>query len=151
MLLIEDFDDFSQRMPDLWRRMNAMGVGGIPPNVWVGAGIDTQKEADERMRRLVKIRARILFLVLKKGHRQDIDLFHGLIAWRCSSCGLRGGYAHLKRPEKCPSGSICDGAKLNPQIHWVVSMDPYKSGSREARCDRLEIAFWDGQSTEVPE
>jgi hypothetical protein len=151
MLLVEDFDDFSSRMPGLWRRMNALGSGGIPPNVWVGAGLDSQKETDERMRRLVKIRARVLFLVLKKDHNQSLDLKAGLIAWRCQNCGRRDGYNRVRRPSSCASGSLCDGALLGPQIHWVVSMDPYESDARATRCARLGIAFWDGKSLEVPE
>lgn len=152
LVLVEDFDHFSDTMPASWRRMDSLGVGGIPPNVWVGAAITTQKEADDRMRRLVKIRARVLFLVLKKGHDQKMDLKSGLIAWRCSNCGRRGGYDRLRRPAKCPTGDICEGAKFNPQIHWVISMDAYESNTgRATRCSNLGIAFWDGVSLEVPE
>lgn len=152
LLLVEDFDHFNDNMPDAWRRLTSLGGGGIPPNVWVGAGIATQEEADERMRRLVKIRARVLFILLKKSHDKKIDLKPGLIAWRCSNCGVRGGYGRLTRPGVCPTGSICNDAKLNPQIHWVVSMDPYENNTgRATRCSNLGIAFWDGLSLEVPE
>jgi hypothetical protein len=151
MLIVEDFDFFCDNMPIVWRRINAMGVGGIPPNVWIGASINNQKEADTRMRRLVKIRARVLFLFLKAGHPQTLDLKAGLIAWRCANCGRKDGYNRMKRPEACPSGMICDGARINPQIHWVVSMDAYESEARATRCARLGIAFWDGETIEVPE
>jgi hypothetical protein len=152
LLLVEDFDHFNENMPASWRRMGSLGAGGIPPNVWLGASINSQKEADERMHRLVKIRARVLFVMLKKGHDQKIDLKPGLIAWRCSNCGVRGGYGRLNRPGVCTTGTICDGAKLNPQIHWVVSMDPYESDARAKRCERLGVAFWDGEKMlEVPE
>jgi hypothetical protein len=151
MLAVEDFDSFGGNMPATWRRMSSVGDGGIPPNVWVGASINSQKEADERMHRLVKIRARVLFLMLKKGHPQVIDLKAGLIAWRCTNCGRRDGYNRFTRPKVCPSGTMCDGALLGPQIHWVVSMDPYKSSHRSHRCERLGVAFWDNQSMQVPE
>jgi hypothetical protein len=151
LLLVEDFDHFNDNMPASWRRMSSLGGGGIPSNVWVGAGISSQKEADERMRRLVKIRARVLFILLKKNHNQSIDLKPGLIAWRCQNCGRRDGYGRMKRPEECPTGSICEGAKLGPQIHWVVSMEEYESDARAKRCARLGVAFWDGKSLEVPE
>lgn len=152
LVLVEDFDHFSENMPADWRRLTSLGGGGIPPNVWVGAGISNQKEADERMKRLVKIRARVLFLMLKKDHDQKIDLKAGLIAWRCSNCGVRGGYGRITRPGACPTGSVCNGSKLNPQIHWVISMDPYESNTgRAKRCSNLGIAFWDGVSLEVPE
>jgi hypothetical protein len=152
MLVIEDFDHFSDNMPNTWRRMDSLGGGGIPPNIWVGASVMHQQEADKRMKRLVKIKARVLFLLLKKGHDKKIDLKAGLIAYRCSNCGTRGGYGRMNRPTKCGQGTICEGAGLNPQIHWVVSMDPYENNSgRAARCKRLGVAFWDGESIEVPE
>ena len=151
MLIVEDFDSFCDNMPIVWRRINTMGVGGIPPNVWIGASIHNQKEADQRMRRLVKIRARILFLFLKSGHNQRIDLKPGLVAWRCANCGRKDGYGRVKRPSECPTGSICNGSRINPQIHWVVSMDRYESQARATRCANLGIAFWDGKSLEVPE
>jgi hypothetical protein len=152
LVVVEDFDWFNEAMPDLWRRMSSTGMGGIPSNVWIGAGIKAQKEADELMRRLIKIRARVLFLMLKKGHRQALDLYAGLIAWRCRNCGRREGFARLNRPKVCPSGTLCDGALLGPQIHWVVSMDPYESSARAKRCARLGVAFWDGETNlEVPE
>jgi hypothetical protein len=150
LLLIEDFDHFNDNMPESWRRMNSLGGGGIPPNVWIGAGVSTQQEADERMRRLVKLRARILFVLLKKNHDKKIDLKQGLIAWRCSNCGDRGGYGRINRPDKC-TRSICEGAVLKPQIHWVVSMETYENDARATRCKRLGVAFWDGKSLEVPE
>jgi len=151
LLLIEDFDHFNDNMPAPWRRMDSLGGGGIPRNVWIGAGVSTQAEADERMRRLVKLRARILFILLKKNHDKKIDLKAGLIAYRCSHCGTRGGYGRLTRPKKCDQGTICEGAVLNPQIHWVVSMETYENNARAKRCDRLGVAFWDGDSLEVPE
>jgi len=149
MLAIEDFDHFNSSMPAQWLRMPPSG--GIPPNVWVGACVFTQKEADEGMKRLVAIRARKLFVMLKKGHDQRIDLSHGLIAWRCSKCGRKGGYARLKRPGVCPTGAVCQGSEINPQIHWVVSMDAHEKYSLATRCADLGVAFWDGVKTEVPE
>ncbi len=150
MLLVEDFDLLGRVLPMQWLRMPP--EGGIPKNVWVGAAIKTQKEANERMKRLVKIRARKLFIMLKKGHDQNIDLHAGLIAWRCSNCGRKDGYNRMRRPEKCPSGLICSDATIEPQIHWVVSMDTYKAESNLAiLCDRRGVALWDNQSLQVPE
>lgn len=152
MLTIEDFDHFGRGMPERWLRMPP--DGGIPPNVWVGASISTQGEASERMRRLVKVRARKLFILLKKGHHKPIDLKAGLIAWRCSLCGRKDGYGRMRRPKKCPSGSICVDATIDSQIHWVVSMDTYENFGKAklpALCAEMGVAFWDGQSTQVPE
>lgn len=147
MLLVEDFDLLGRALPSQWLRMPP--DGGIPKNVWIGAAIKTQKEANERMKRLVKIRARKLFIMLKKGHDQDIDLQAGLIAYRCSNCGRKDGYNRLRRPEKCPSGLICADATIDPQIHWVASMDTHQNLTK--LCAEMGVAFWDNQSLQVPE
>lgn len=149
LLLVEDFDLLGRALPALWLRMPP--EGGIPKNVWVGAAIKTQKEANERMKRLVKIRARRLFIMLKKGHDQNIDLHAGLIAWRCSNCGRKEGYNRMRRPEKCPSGLICSDATIEPQIHWVVSMDIHSAASLPLLCAKMGAAFWDNHSLQVPE
>jgi hypothetical protein len=149
ILAVEDFDHFCQSMPSMWLRMPPKG--GIPKNVWVGACVATQKEADERMKRLVKIRARKLFVLLKKNHPSTIDLKAGLIAWRCSLCGRKDGYNRMTRPKTCPSGSICEDATINPQIHWVVSMDEHKQTHLADLCAKMGVAFWDGKSIQVPE
>lgn len=150
LLVAENFDIFNAALPPLWLRMPP--DGGIPKNVWVGAAVHTQQEADERMRRLVRIRARKLFIMLKKGHDQRIDLSMGLIAWRCSNCGRKDGYGRLKRPEECPTGMLCkDKSEIDPQIHGVMSMDPHKSSKLAELCAKRGVAFWDNQSLEVPE
>jgi len=147
LLLVEDFEHFGREMPEQWRRMPPNG--GIPPNVWVGASIETQKEADERSKLLVKIRARRLFLFLKK-NCPGVDLKPGLIAWRCSNCGRKDGYGRMKRPTECPSGNICASAKLDPQIHWVVSLN-HLGYTTITTCSEFGVAAWDGQTLEIPE
>lgn len=149
LLLVEDFDLLGRVLPAQWFRMPP--EGGIPKNVWVGAAVKTQEHASEGMKRLVKIRARKLFIMLKKGHDQDIDLRAGLVAWRCSHCGRKDGYGRILRPKKCPTGLICSDAVIDPQIHWVVSMDPHRNSKLAVLCSCLGVAFWDNQSLQVPE
>jgi hypothetical protein len=144
LLLVEDFDAFNKNMPARWLRMPP--EGGIPTNVWIGASINTQKEADKRLQRLMRLRARVRFAYLKKGH-DKIDLSHALVAWRCSICGRAEGYGRLKRPDKCPTGTICADAHWLPQIHWVIDLDMQAAH----QCEQFGVALWDGQSLQVPE
>lgn len=149
LLVVENFDTFSKQLPEEWLRMPP--DGGIPPNVWVGALIETQKEADERMKRLVRIRARRLFIVLKANHMPDLDLRAGLVASRCSNCGRKEGYARLQRAKKCVSGDICSNATLDPQIHLVTGMGKVDIDGIAKTCSKYGVALWDGESLEVPE
>jgi hypothetical protein len=148
MLLVEDFDHFSENMPDLWRRIGAQGQGGIPPNAWIGAGFQTQEEADQRIPRLVKLRPRKRFLLFKKGKEADIRIGKYLDAWRCLNCGRRGD---APRPERCPSGNICADMEIGPQIHWVVSMDCFHGADMATYCSKNGVALYDNQSMELPE
>lgn len=147
MFLVEDFDYFSKEMPELWRRPVAQG-GGLPSNVWVGAAFTTNKELEERATRLLKIRARRLFLVAKRGHETP-ELFDYLQPWRCMSCGRRG---FTEWPAFCPTGTLCvDEDKIMPQIGWLVDMDRHKDSQLKQVCEAMRVALWDDASTEVPE
>lgn len=133
LFLIEDFDLFV--MPPRWLRMPP--TGGIPPNIWVGVAFETNFEAAERVRRLLKIRAKNLFIVGKEKH-ETIDLEPLLVPWRCNNCGRRG---NDHPPPVCPTGSICDGSKLEPQIHQVVDMDR-EDGHWAQVCEKYGVPLW---------
>lgn len=147
MLLVEDFDLFNREIPDSWRRMPP--TGGFPFNVWVGAAFVTIDEADERASRLLKIRARRLFLVAKKGHETLSELSRNMEPWRCMHCGRRG---FTEVPERCPTGSICAGMEhlILPQITWLVDMDRDKESEMRQVCAFYQVALWDGVVREVP-
>ena len=149
LLVVEGFDLFFDNLPANWLRMPP--DGGIPRNVWIGAAVGRQKDVDERVRRLMKMRARKLFIMLKRPVQEGIYLDDALVAWRCSNCGRKEGFGRMLRPKECPSGSICEGSTLNPQIHWVVSMDPIQGDKIAKLCAKRGVAFWDSKSYEVPE
>jgi hypothetical protein len=147
MFVVEDFDYFIAALPSLWRRPHAQG-GGFPPNVWVGAAFSTQKQLDDRATRLLKIKARRLFLMAKRDH-EPFECFKYLEPWRCMNCGRRG---FTEWPLYCPTGAICqDEDKIMPQISWLVDMERDEDLRLDEVCEGMRVALWDGAKKEVPE
>jgi hypothetical protein len=146
LFVVQDFNAFSMEIPESWRRMPPQG--GMPGNVWVGAAFRTNDELHERATRLLKIRARRLFLLAEKDHETP-ELFDYLEPWRCMHCGRRG---FTEVPEYCPTGSICAGYEdqIMPQITWVVDSDRDKNSELAPLCERMRVALWDGVKKEVP-
>lgn len=147
MFVVEDFDYFAQQIPSLWRRPHVQD-GGFPPNVWVGAAFSTQRELDERAEKLLKIRAKRLFLMAKADH-EPFECFKYLEPWRCMNCGRRG---FTEWPTFCPSGAMCqDDDLIMPQIGWLVDMDRDEDLRLKDVCEGMRVALWDGVVKEVPE
>ncbi len=120
--------------------------GGFPANVWVGTQVLTQEEVDKRLPLLMQLRARRLFVLAFDHHDHDLGLDRYLANWRCSNCGVRG---KTPRPEKCPTGTLCVGEKLDPQIHWLI--DELASIFLREQCKTFGVSYWDGvEHLEVP-
>ena len=151
LFLVEEFIEedrhVANRFPEEWNRMPP---DGIPRNVWIGASVKTQEEVDERLPMLMKMRARKLFVVTKRG-REKVDLTAHLAAWRCRNCGRKG---KMPRPLRCPTGTLCmpnipGEPQIEPQIHWVIDMDP---GVEDLSVTRESgVALWNGTYLEIPE
>lgn len=147
MFVVEDFDYFIKAIPSLWRRPHAQN-GGFPPNVWVGAAFSNQEELDERAPKLLKIRAKRLFLLAKEDH-EPFETFKHLEPWRCMNCGRRG---FTEWPLFCPTGALCqDEDKIMPQISWLVDLDRDEDLQLDKVCAGMRVALWDGVKREIPE
>ena len=113
---------FPQKWQDPFR-----SDGGIPPNIALGVPVNNRRSlwAAAVLR---KSRAKTLFLSL---YNYDFDVEHldeHLSAWRCLHCGRRGMGT---RPTACPSGSICMGEKIGPQIEILFDKTPNRAKDYE--------------------
>lgn len=73
------------------------------PNVWIGATICNQAEADRDIQKLVAVPATVRFLSMEP-LLGAVDIAKWLDPWTCSNCGHHGSYQDTG-PDRC---SICD-------------------------------------------
>jgi protein gp37 len=93
------------------------------PNVWLGATICNQTEADRDIPKLVQIQARVRFLSIEP-MLGSIDLRKWLNPWTCADCNFHGS-EHDAGPDGCekcgdevafPAGSgVCKGCGADDQ------------------------------------
>ena len=132
------------KRPHLWRaRMQAVAAlpdvgahlaqgwleGNTFPNVWLGATIEDQARADERIPALLKIPARIRFLSCEP-LLGPVDLLLGgeCSSWKCPECGSHAIRNDNHDPRNgvwwecldCKASEYGEAA-WRPDIHWVIA------------------------------
>lgn len=94
----------------------------FPPNVWVGASVENQKAADERIPELLKVPASVRFLSCEP-LLGPVNLGFGGTAWAtCNSVPLPEGWR-----DDCPIGWVIVGGESGSgrrelRVEWVRSL-----------------------------
>lgn len=88
----------------------------MPRNVWLGATVVNQAEADRDIPKLLKLPARVRFLSIEP-LLGPVDLMHAL--WKCCGAMVPGhggdGWMQPPDPPEC-----CGCPEERAQLHWVI-------------------------------
>lgn len=117
-------------LPKKWRDPFQIG-GGIPANLALGVPVYSDKDLKmvEKMRS-APARAKIMFMSIYTFDLMIEAVDNQLMTWRCLNCGRRG---EGRRPSRCPSGAICMGEGIGPQINIVFDKTPNRNDERRTR------------------
>ena len=129
---------------------------GLPPNVWLGATICNQAEADRDIPKLLALQARVRFLSIEPmlgpvdlGKAKALPVFRYANQPIVSECGLTGRVLGV-HPELAGRWQKHDG-NMQPWIHWVICggesgpqarpMNPDWARSLRDQCDAAGVPF----------
>ncbi len=116
------------------------GASHVPSNIWVGATIEDQKRADERIPRLLEIPARVRFLSCEP-LLEPVKL-EGLNG-TCTMC------VSYNCELDAPAGFL-HSAPCNQKIHWVICGGETGSGARPMNESWAEALRVQCSSAHVP-
>jgi protein gp37 len=145
LLLTKRPENFEARMEQVWKKAASDAASGIafdwlrgnliPANVWLGASVENQRCADERIPQLLRIPAKLRFL--------SVEPMLEAVSFR-PKCDTLAEKLHA-----LTSGHACRPAMLDG-IHWVIVGGESGPGARPCNVDWVRSIVRQCQSAGVP-